>query len=83
MNTSVDVTIIKESLMAIQNSMKFLWKILWASVAPDGLPLYTTLYYIYVGLILGMHLGTKKNSASCSLLNYFPVCPQRLESAEE
>jgi hypothetical protein len=88
MNTSVDVTIIKETPMAIQNSIKFLWKILWASVVPNGLPLYMTLYYIYVGLILGMQpveplLGTKRNSAFGSLLNYFAVCPQCLDSGEE
>jgi hypothetical protein len=52
MNTSVNATIIKEISTAILNSMKFLWRILWASVVPNGLPLYMTLYYIYVGLIL-------------------------------
>jgi hypothetical protein len=87
-NTSVDVTIIKETPMAIQNSMKFLWKILWALVVPNGLPLYMTLYYMYVGLILGMQpakplLGTERNSAFDSLLNYFAVCPQCLDSGGE
>jgi hypothetical protein len=46
MNTFVDVTMIKEAPMAIQNSMKFLWKILWASEVPNVLPLHMTLYYI-------------------------------------
>jgi hypothetical protein len=44
LNSNVEVTMIEETPMAIQNSIKFLWKILWASLVPCGLPLYTTIY---------------------------------------
>jgi hypothetical protein len=89
LNTYMEVTVIEETPMAIQNSMKFLWKILWAWLVPCGLPLYMAIYlricrtgtwnstdWTYPG-------NKKKISFLSPLLNYFAVCPRCLDSTEE